>query len=157
MTQTVSGSRGWATIGKPNSLGSPARDLLPGPAAVERAVLAAVVLLVEPLRVAGGHDQLVDALAGLGGGSGRKSARTPWLRGSQVAPPSRVSKVPTAEIADPHPLPGSVGWGTIVWRMRPPAPGCQVGRLGWFVRPSTWAQVRPPSSLRNSPAGPTPA
>ena len=69
-----------------------------------RAVLAAVVLLIEPLRFAGGHDELVDALTGLGCGSGRKSARTPRLRGSQVAPPSRVSKVPTAEIADPHPL-----------------------------------------------------
>ena len=91
-----------------------------------------------------------------GHGFGMKSARTPELRAAHDCPSSVVSNVPTAEIAT-HIRSASVGWGTIVCRISPPAPGCQVGRLGWFVRPSTWAHVWAPSSLRNSPAGPTPA
>src|SRR5438093_9901156 len=91
-----------------------------------------------------------------GGGPGTKSARTPRLRGSHETPPSTVSNVPTAEMAT-HIRSRSVGCGMIVWRMRPPAPGDHVGRDGWFVKPWTWLHVRPPSSLRNRPAGPTPA
>src|SRR6476661_7000361 len=81
---------------------------------------------------------------------------TPWLRASQDVPPSSVANVPTALIAT-HIFSASVGWGTIVWQIRPPAPGCQPGRLGCSRRPSTCRQVAPPSSLRNSPAGSTPA
>src|SRR5207244_12321908 len=44
----------------------PRGDLLPARAAVVAAVDAAVVLLVQPLRPAGRHLQVVDALAGLG-------------------------------------------------------------------------------------------
>src|SRR6476469_9758694 len=51
----------------------------------------------------------------------------------------------------------SVGWGTMEWRMSPPAPGPHSGRLGWFLRPSTCSHVEPPSVLRNRPAGSTPA
>ena len=91
-----------------------------------RPIHAAVVLLVERLGLARRRRELVDALAGLGSGSGMKSARTPRLRGSQVAPPSRVSKMPTAEMPT-HIRSGSVGWGTIVCRISPPAPGCHVG------------------------------
>ena len=91
-----------------------------------------------------------------GAGPGTKSARTPLFLGSHVAPPSRVSNTPTAEMPT-HIRCGSVGWGTIVWRIRPPAPGPQVGRVGWFVSPSTCVHVAPPSALRKSPAGSTPA
>ena len=52
---------------------------------------------------------------------------------------------------------GSSGCGTIVCRISPPAPGSQVSRDGWSVRPRTCVQVAPPSSLRNRPAGSTPA
>ena len=62
IVQTVCGSRGWAAITKPNWVGRPAGDLVPGEAAVVRPVDAAVVLLVEPLGPIGGEDQLVDAL-----------------------------------------------------------------------------------------------
>src|SRR6185503_15172719 len=85
-----------------------------------------------------------------------KHARTELLRGSQLFPPSCVSNVPTDEMAT-HIRSWFVGWGTIEWRISPPAPGDQVGREGCFVRPSTWVHALPPSSLRNRPAGPTPA
>ena len=87
--------------------------------------------------------------------SGLNSARTPTLRGSHDAP--AVARLEHADRRDPDPGPvASVGWGMIVCRMSPPAPGPQVGRVGWLVRPSTWRQVVPPSSLRKSPAGSTP-
>ena len=58
--------------------------------------------------------------------SGSKSARTPWLRGSQRgAAVACVSKTPTAEMPTQVRC-GSSGCGTIVCRIRPPAPGCQV-------------------------------
>ena len=83
------------------------RDVLPGQPAVRRAVLAAVVLLVEPLRVAGGHDQLVDALAGL----------RVWIR-HEVGPDAVVARLPgrpavarleRADRRDRHPHPVRVG------------------------------------------------
>src|SRR5437667_298536 len=73
-----------------------------------------------------------------------------------VVPPSSGATVAPARIPT-HTLPASEGWGTIVWHMRPPAPGRQRGRLGCSRRPATWLQLAPPSSLRNSPAGSTPA
>ena len=42
-------------------------------------------------------------------------------------------------------------------RQSPPLPGCHSGVDGWRRSPSTWAQVAPPSVLRNRPAGSTPA
>ena len=47
--------------------------------------------------------------------------------------------------------------GTSECRISPPPPGCQCGRDGWSRRPATCRQDWPPSSLRNSPAGSTPA
>src|SRR4029077_21279794 len=81
---------------------------------------------------------------------------TPTLRAIHDSPPSRDSNTPTAEMP-PHMRSVAVGWGMIVWRMSPPAPGPQVGRDGWLVRPSTCDQVAPPSVLRNRPAGSTAA
>ena len=69
----------------------------------------------------------------------------------------RVSRTRRRPRCPTHIRCGSVGWGTMVWRIRPPAPGRQVGREGWFVSPSTWVHVLPPSLLRNRPAGSTPA
>src|SRR3954462_2753277 len=88
--------------------------------------------------------------------SGWKSARTPRFRVSHVFPPSVVSNAPTAEMPT-HSRSLSDGWGTIEWRHRPPAPGCHSGRVGWLRRPSTCCHVAPSSSLRNRPAGSTPA
>src|SRR5215212_3607286 len=91
-----------------------------------------------------------------GYGSGMNPARTPVLRDSQVAPPSCVSKAPTDEMPTQRRR-ASVGWGTIEWRHSPPLPGCHSDRVGCFVSPSTWRHVAAPSSLRNRPAGSTPA
>ena len=65
MTHAVSGSRGWVTSGNENSLGQAVVGQLdPVFAAVVGPVDAAVVLLVERVRLAGGHRELVDALPG---------------------------------------------------------------------------------------------
>ncbi len=45
----------------------------------------------------------------------------------------------------------------IEWRQSPPAPGCQRGRVGCAVSPVTSFHVPPPSSVRKSAAGATPA
>ena len=107
-------------------------QVVPRPAAVVRAVLAAVVLLVEPLGRPGGHHQLVDALAGL-----RRRA------GHEVGPDALVARLPGRPAVgrlerpdgrdrDPHPI--RVGRvGTIEWRISPPAPGCP-GRSAGVVR-----------------------
>ena len=92
-----------------------------------------------------------------GSGSGSKSARTPLFRGSHVAPPSRRLEHPDRRDPDPHPLRvGRVGDDRVAGSARR-RPGPQVWRVGWFVSPSTCDQVAPPSSLRNRPAGSTPA
>ncbi len=52
---------------------------------------------------------------------------------------------------------GSSGWTRTVWRHIPPPPGCHSGRCGWSHNPLTNEKLRPPSSLRNSAAGSTPA
>src|SRR6185437_17113581 len=83
-------------------------------------------------------------------------ARTPLLRVDQVRPPSDVSNAPT-ELIPTQTRSTSSGEGTIECRIRPPLPGCHSGRLGWLVRPSTCDHVDPPSPLRKSPAGSTPA
>ena len=92
-----------------------------------------------------------------GFGSGLKSARTPLLRGSHVAPPSRVSNTPTAEIpTQTRSAIGGVGDDRVQDQARR-CPAAQPGRVGWSRRPATWLQVTPPSALRNRPAGSTPA
>ena len=104
MTQAVAGSRGWATIGKPNSDGRPAVISSQVDAAVVGPVDAAVVLLVERLGLARGRDELVDALAELRGRAGH-----------EVGPDAAVARLPRRSAvaglegpdggdADPHPL-----------------------------------------------------
>ena len=39
----------------------------------------------------------------------------------------------------------------MVWRMSPPAPGCQSGRVGGPVSPATCDQVAPPSVEASAP------
>ena len=58
--------------------------------------------------------------------SGWPTARTPRLRASQVAPPSAVWKTPTAEMPT-HIRAGSVGCGTIEWRIEPAGAGLPAG------------------------------
>ena len=121
-------------------------------AAVVGAVDAAVVLLVERLGLAGRRDELVDALAELGRRAGHEVGADAAVARRPGAPPSRVSKVPTAEIPT-HIRRGSVAWGTIVWRISPPLPGCQSGRDGMLrqagdVRPGRAAVVAPEEARR---------
>ncbi len=85
-----------------------------------------------------------------------KSASTPLLRGSHVAPPSVVSKVLAAEIAMCI-LDRFEGCGTMLSTIIPPAPGAQRSRVEYEVSAGTSAQVRPLSVLANSAAGSTPA
>ena len=159
MTQHVSGSRGWATIANPKSVGSAAGDLLPGRRAVVGAVDAVVVALVERLGLAGGHRELVDALAGLGevGPSGLNSARTPTLRASHDV--AAVARLEDADGRDPDPRPvrvGRVGDDRVEDEPAGARPPGRPASGGWSG-PRRGVQVAPPSSLRKRPAGSTPA
>ena len=62
-----------------------------------------------------------------------------------------------AEEIPTHSWLSSLGWGTRECRISPAPPGCQCGRVGWSRSPPTCRQDWPRSSLRNSPAGSTPA
>ena len=106
------------------------RDRLRLGAAVGRAVDATVVLLVQPFSSPSAAMTSLWTHCPKSGNrfSGSNSARTPLLRVDQVAPPSCVSNTPTAEIPT-HIRSPSVGWGMIVWRMSPPAPGPHSDRL----------------------------
>ena len=108
-------------------LGREARaDVLPAAPAVGGSVNAAVVLLVEAIRIAGGHHELVDALAGLRVGVRRVAVGHAAV--SRLPARAAVLGGERADRADrdPHPI-RVVGWGTIVWQMSPPAPGDQPG------------------------------
>ena len=64
-----------------------------------------MVLLVQRVALARGHDQLVDALPELGVAvAGLKSARTPLLRISQVGRRPAVANTPTAEMPTHMPI-----------------------------------------------------
>ena len=155
MTQVV---QGIARVGdhREAELAREARgDVLPGQPTVGRAVLAAVVLLVEPLGLARGHDQLVDALAG-----DRVGIR------HEVGPDAAVARLPAraavaglerADRRDRHPHPVSVG------RVRDdrvedePAGARLPGRAGGMVRealdvgPGAPAVVAPEQAGRADP------
>ena len=69
--------------------------------AIVAAIHAAMVLLIEPVRLPGRHHQAMDALAEFGitlllGQVNRQ--RVPRLRGSQLSPPSAVWNTPAAEM-----------------------------------------------------------
>jgi hypothetical protein len=57
-------------------------------------------------------------------GLGMPSDFRPRLIGRQVVPPSSVRNAPAAEMAM-NIRAGSLGSSRMVWRQRPPAPGCQ--------------------------------
>ena len=94
--------------------------------------------------LAGGHHELVDALAGLRVrvrrvevGTDAAVARLPGraaVLGRERARPALIAT---------HIRSASVGWGTIVWQISPPAPGCQPGPAsGGRAGPSTWRPRR---------------
>ena len=58
---------------------------------------------------------------------------------------------------DPGPVPGRSGGGRSCGGSARRRPGARSGGSGGSVRPSTCGHVAPPSSLRNRPAGSTPA
>ena len=146
----MSGSRGWVTSGKPNSLGSPLSvSSIHVAAAVVGAVDAAVVLLVERVRLAGRHGELVDALpgdrdTGLGYelGADADVARLPRR--------AAVARLEHADRGDPDPGPRRVG-RVGDDRVQDQAAGARAARsagVGWFgqaldVRPGRAAVVAP--------------
>ncbi len=84
-------------------------DLRPRLAGVIGAVDATVVLLEQDIGTCrDGSTSLCTHCPVSGCGSGMNPARTPWFWATQVAPPSRVWKVPTAEMAT-HIRPGRSG------------------------------------------------
>ena len=159
MFQTVFGSRGWARHREPELGRQAGGDLLPLPrrrrsSGRRRSGSAGTgARRRRPPSPACGRTGRTPGTRS----SGMNSARMPLLRVCQVAPPSARLEHADGRDARPTSASASVGWGTIEWRISPPAPGPHSGRLGWFVRPSTCCQVAPPSVLRNSPAGSTPA
>ena len=124
IVQTVSGSRGWLTIGKPNSDGRPlsVSSIQVAPPSSERYTPQWFCWYSVSVWPPPAMTSLWTHCPVSGNGSGLKPARTPTLRGVQVAPPSVVSNVPTEEMPTQIRC-GSLGWGTIEWRIRPPAPG----------------------------------
>ncbi len=88
--------------------------------------------------------------------SGMYRSTIPSFATRQVSPPSSVSQTPTAEIATSNRF-GSPGQGTIVWRQRPPLPGCQSPREGCSQSPRLSSHVSPPSVLLKSGPGSPPA
>ena len=154
----MSGRDGWATTGNPKSI--PAMPVIGShvPAAVVAAVDAAVVLQVEALGVAGVAGHLVHALPELevvavGQEAGRR------CRGCWPATVARRRRTGRRRPPRWRSAGGrrSSGWTRTVCRHSPPPPGCHCGRCGWSHSPRTSEKVRPPSSLRNSAAGSTPA
>ena len=135
-----------------------ARHRRPRSAAVVAAVDAAVVLQVEPLGVAGVAGHLVDALAelelGCLGQERRRRCRRCWPATSRRRRRSGRRRPPRSRSSSRS---GSSGWTSTVCRHSPPPPGCHCGRCGWSHSPRTSEKLRPPSSLRNSAAGSTPA
>ena len=89
-------------------------------------------------------------------GSGMYCERSPRLIGFQVLPPSSVRKQPAAEMAMKM-RSGFLGSMRIVWRPRPPAPGCHLEPVPWVRRPESSCQLLPPSVVRNIAASSTPA
>src|SRR5205085_6919020 len=88
--------------------------------------------------------------------SGRKSARVFLLAKTQLFPPSSVRIQPTAEMPI-HIRDAFDGSGMIVCKHSPPAPGCQLSRVGWLASPALSSHVAPPSVLTHRLAGSIPA
>src|SRR5262249_17727338 len=80
----------------------------------------------------------------------------PLLIGLQVLAPSSVRNAPAAEMAMNIRW-GLVGSSTMVWRPKPPAPGCQPGADACWRRAASSCHDLPPSVERNSAASSTPA
>ena len=131
-------------------------DLLPREAAVERAVLAAVVLLVEVLWLAGGHDQLVDALPGDRHRIRLKSARTP--RVARLPGRPAVARLERAHGRDRHPHPIRVGRVGDDRVEDEPAGAGLPGRARGVVGQALDVGPGPPAVIApEQAAGPTPA
>src|SRR6185437_11048638 len=81
---------------------------------------------------------------------------SPWLMGRQLLPPSSVRNAPAAEMAIKI-RSGLLGSKRMVWRHRPPAPGCQRDPEPWPRSPDSSCQLCPPSVDRNSAPSSTPA
>src|SRR5438552_3536245 len=87
---------------------------------------------------------------------GMYSARIPWARHSQVAPPSVVAQTP------PHDTPTLtsrpfLGWTRMEWMPGKSAPPPNHSRrLGLSHRERTISHEEPPSAERNSPPGRVP-
>ena len=92
--------------------------------------------------------------------SGLKFASTASFSGLQLAPRSRLSKLPPPD-AFTYRCAGSRGSTRIECRIDPSgvwsSGGHHLKRIGWSFQPSTPLQVTPPSSLRKSAGGDTPA
>src|SRR5262245_9219622 len=89
--------------------------------------------------------------------SGRKSARTPLLSGCQLAPRSRLSKVPPLDI-DTNRCSGSRGSSWIECRSAPSGepglpPLVQSHHEGRSLKPATPCHETPPSCERKRPEG----
>src|ERR1700734_3326255 len=76
--------------------------------------------------------------------------------GFQVWPASSERNGPAAEMAMTM-RSGLVGSRMMVWRQRPPAPGCQCGPVSLRRRPEGSCQCKPPSVDLKSPASSAPA
>ncbi len=71
-------------------------------------------------------------------------------------PLSSDRQTPTAEMPH-HTRCGFTGSTSTAWAHRPPAPGNQLGCVGWSLSELTGCQLWPSSSLVNRPALSTPA
>src|SRR5262245_52609792 len=95
-----------------------------------------------------------------GYGSGLKFASTASLRGAQLAPRSVLSKLPPPE-AFTYRCAGSRGSTITECRIEPSgvwsSGGHHLKRIGCSFQPSTPLHVTPPSSLRKSAGGDSPA
>src|SRR5919198_1328483 len=80
----------------------------------------------------------------------------PRLIGFHVLPPLSDRNAPAAEMATNSRC-GFSGSMRIVWRHRPPAPGCHLGPVPWPRRPASSCHVLPPSCVWNRAASSTPA
>ena len=151
--ESVSGSRGCAAAGKPKLDGRPASMLSQSCAAVVAAVHAAMVLLVEPVRLARRHDEAVHALAEFG---------IALVLGVEVAPACRGCAAPRSCRRRPcrtrrrrrSPTQicfSSSGCETSECRISPPPPGCHSGRDGCSRKPETCCQLSPPSLAAEQP------
>jgi hypothetical protein len=74
-------------------------DAIPSRARALHTVDAAVVLLVDDVRVRRVHAHAMGIVSVLGSGKGRKSAAHPALSGFQSAPRSVLSKTPPLDMA----------------------------------------------------------